>query len=370
MRLKLLIAATGITIELARAAVAFEYEVEGKLENEGYLALGKVVKDATTYFTVSVKDCRWLIQFSADLSKVAGGYKQVAFDGQNLYYFGVRRDSGKNAIWGGAVSRDTVPYSAAIPRAPIIWLAFASSCYLDAHPKKLLPPYSSAMVRAEISAQVVRCSGGARLPRSIVFMDDGFDRTYGKPKVRPAPYDKGFTNAIFTALGFTKVAATEVPREFSLVVFRPSSEARSAGELEVAHVFRGIVTEIREGCTRTDFVPEIPLGIEGRISDTRLASRDAIVPQPFAYRASNWLSMEQVRQLPGFEAYSKAQPLVKDFVPILVTTNKMERAVKESASAVRFGFVAVIVGTSTLLAVFLLWFSKIKRVETNKQQKE
>jgi hypothetical protein len=340
----------------AHNALAVEYEVTGTFEASQHLKGGKSEIIAALHFRVYVRDCKWQIRISSDELSKANSYNLMSFDGNCVYSFGTNPSTGQGRdTWGGAVGPETVPFFGPVPSIPIIWIALASSCSLDETTGVMTPPYSVQLVRAPLPVQIERQTDKVRLPSRIIFMDDGFDRFDGNPSKRPAPYDTGFTNAIFSAQRFTNADGIGLPNEFELRVFSPSVSGKSKSDVALTSHYRGFVSNITHFCSVSDFTPQLP-NSSGMISDTRFAISGAIVPMPFVYRGSNWLSEEELRQNPGFERYLAAQPKKKEFIPTLVTTNMDPRltiGLSKSQSKTRLIVIAALVCASFIPIAFL-----------------
>ena len=157
-----------------------------------------------------------------------------------------------------------------------------------------------------------------RLPQTITFFDDGFDRSEGVPKKRHPPYDKGFTNAIYTVNTFTNIGGYSLPLTFNLKVFVP---AYLGSGITLSKEYNGTINNISAECSLTNFIPEVMS--EGDISDTRFVSADAIRQEQFLYKTNRWLSTNEVETLPGFSNYVVNERLLKNTPPIYVTHGKL-----------------------------------------------
>jgi len=276
----------------------YEYEAEGTLDVVRYLAWGNTQREDSVSFKVYVRDCQWLIHI------VPGKflkYRETSSDSQYMYTLGVLATPGvPQGAWGGLVCPDSVPFCGPIPHAPVIWLALADSCYLDKAGNTLEPPYAQRATRVRLPVQVARNSDVARLPKEIVFFDDGFDRDSGLLKKRSPPYDKGFTNAVYSVGGFTNLGLFSLPISFTLRVFRQADDQRGAVP---DFDYSGTVTNVRPTCSLQSFVPAIPEHRQGTIEDRRLAAGGAIIGQGFQYNATNWPTIAEAEKLPGFAKY-------------------------------------------------------------------
>jgi hypothetical protein len=104
-----------------------------------------------------------------------------------------------------------------------LWLAYASAGYLEPPAAKRLEPIwvlddpNLFLDGFTQEAAWERFPGG--LPRSIVYLNDGKSRTFDGHQSRierwPAPFDRGFTNAVFLAGVSTNLGGLTVPLEFT-----------------------------------------------------------------------------------------------------------------------------------------------------------
>ena len=186
---------TAITVKENKkpSTAAYKYEADGTFDRESHFLLGDVKKWDQVSFKIYVRDNQWFIHATQSNSQI--NYWEVGFDGKTMYHSGVLDEKAvanvnpKPDLWGGSISFDSVPFFGPEPHIPIIWLALASSHYLDEAKDHLLPPpYSIELVRARLPASVTRMDDLPRLPQTITFFDDGFDRSEGVPKKRHPPY--------------------------------------------------------------------------------------------------------------------------------------------------------------------------------------
>ena len=173
-------------------------------------------------------------------------------------------------------------------------------------------------VRSSLATHLLRESGSPGLPKSIAFIDDGFDRSTGKAVKRRAPFSQGFTNAILSSQSFTNVGGMRLPLTFALSVLRPSISARQEAKVELDMVYRGVVSNVSSTCSFTNFVPNLSPATEGIIADERFSPTDAPTPLPIIYRSSRWLTMAEVRLLPEYSNYVAFNHIHPNFVPIRV----------------------------------------------------
>ena len=339
----------------AACADAYEYEADGMLEGETHFALGNVVKEEPVSFKVYVRDCQWLIHITQQNAHTK--YLEIGFDGNTMYYSSMLDEkvianiNPKPPLWAGGLSSDAVPFNGSEPNIPVIWLALASSCYLNDAKDHLIPPYSTDAVRGSLPALVFRVSDLPKLPQTITFLDDGFDRRFGAPRQRPPPFDKGFTNAIYTVNAFTNIGGYSLPRQFTLEVFLPASTG-----IALFAKYNGIVNNARPECSLTNFIPET--GGVGFVNDFRFISVDATRKTGFDYHTDRWLSMNEVEALPRFSNYTIMEHREKNEPAVAIIHGKpasVSLPVSRTPATkwkYNFSMYAIILG-SGLAAVFL-----------------
>ncbi len=238
------------------------------------------------------------------------------------------------------IENSSVPEFRPAPQIPIAWLATASGSYLDTAGNMLIVPYSREQTRAPRRALVTRRIREPRLPERICFLSDsGSD-----PGRYSATFDKAFTNAVFSALGFTNIADLDLPTGFQYEDFMPDQRAAAFGfECE------GKIKAVRSACTLSNLLPRVPAGAGGLISDFRFQSKDDIQGHAFEYRPTNWVARTEVPQLPGFTDYLAWEKGVKSIPKSVPGTASTARLSTKSTQLI---FVALLF-VSTLLIIFL-----------------
>lgn len=230
------------------------FEAEGTLTwffgNEFPKRVGQV--DRTTSFKVRVDGCRWLITvYSPNLS--ASGGKRVGSDGVDTYITlivepqdmspGPDEDT-NSLVWkqhlaraaAGRVAQQAEVLPGGLPPYDIgdshwIWLAFASSCYLHAHPSKRFP-LSFLMLSPYVKDDTapVRWNwhgSDPNLIESFDWLDEGHvNLGQGKRWNRPPPFDRGFTNLHYQVSETRNVGGFLVPWRFTIATTGPPSDPK------------------------------------------------------------------------------------------------------------------------------------------------
>lgn len=295
---------------------AFEYEANGTLNVENFSAARSDQQTNSVNFKVYARNGQWFIRVTEENSPRK--YRDTSFDGETMYVLGVVNTNimtTPSSVWGGSISYDTVPFSGPEPDIPVIWLALASSRYLDETKGFMTPPYSIDVVRASLPVSISRTKQSPRLPQRLLFLANGFDKTYGWLRWDRSLPGKGFTNAIYTVNLFTNVDGCVLPREFTLKILLPDT-SKPRNPMRLVAEYDGIVNRVSAKCSITNFVPVV--GGEGEISDKRFVSPDAIAERPFYYKTNRWLSTNEVESMDRFANYVTTERTMKDVPPVLV----------------------------------------------------
>lgn len=342
---------------MAFGAVAYEYEATGTFEGSRPLADGKIAKQQKQWFHICVRGCQWQVRV---VPEDAGpgfeflDYLESGFDGHDLRTLvSLKANAPGKDRWGGNVTHEPVPLLAIEPHVPVIWLALASTCYLDrAGTSSLVAVYSASVARAPVAVKVMRKDEPPRLPEKIFFLSDGYDRRVGQPRKWPPPYDKGFTNAIYEATAFTNIAGLNLPLHFTVRVLRPGPRG-----LETDIEYYGDVDNIRPTCALKEFGPIMPSGASAQISDFRFVSADALSKHPFRYRTDRWLGEAEVENLPGFGPYAARERELKTIPPVLAKP-------APSRPGPRWARICVVAfAAGTAVPLIFLWLRKPRKLQ-------
>ena len=138
-------------------------------------------------------------------------------------------------------------------RAQFVWFALASrGFFANLTNEYMLPlwaPEDPKTHRQPFSMMVFRelLPEPPQLPAKVSFINDGFYRSYNPVTkvvdVKPlnAPFDKGYTNAIYQVIALTNTAKNTLPAEFVFAVY---SSPLNLGEIPFERVMvRGVVAE-------------------------------------------------------------------------------------------------------------------------------
>ena len=271
-------------------------------------------------FSIKCRDCQWLIR--SRRSDQTTDYEEDGCDGTNVYSLTWFASSSRGFNSGAArITAGIVPFNSP-PLNRILWLIYASSCYLSNAPANRLPALMSSSDRhaylfyPEQPAEWRSTGTAMPLPVVAILYDDGYFRYWpddsfgfmtGPPnaqKWRP-PYDQGFTNAVLSVESFFEHEGGRIAREATFRCFLRKRDGTSPRDLALGTTYTFFGSNISSDIQLTDFRPEVKgvvLVTDKRFEKHKNPTYD--VP----YRMGNSRpSIEEVRQSPDFLKQQKAQ---------------------------------------------------------------
>lgn len=188
-----------------------------------------------------------------------------------------------------------------------IWLTYLSAgLFKRADPDRFPVPVTCNVVSGNYVApmayyfQVARwvASPDTGLPERFVSLDDGTHKEYyGNTLVRlgpyPKPYDRGFTNIVFSVRAYKKFRNWQQPAEAYLEVWWLPINGRA---LERVHSCT-VIAEYFADPPAAPVPPPIPVGI-ARITDLRLSTSNG--PIVLHYTSNRFLDRGELLQLPTY----------------------------------------------------------------------
>ena len=147
-----------------------------------------------------------------------------------------------------------------------VWLAFGSRSHFPATGQGAVDPvvfvekgFRESQLKTE-SQWTVEARPPGLLKFTVEFSDGKTYEPGGKanPKPMPAPYDTGFTNAIFRTLEWTNMMGLRLPRKFELVKFQPDLSSKTEKKLNIAYRMLGEAHSYIIGKLRTNLVSVFP----------------------------------------------------------------------------------------------------------------
>jgi len=276
--------------------VATEFEVDGVLTFQQIGANNKIISEQKENFEVSVKDCQWFIVTEPNPESAKIIRYEIGGENGTIYqvaYFdkkAIDPNSQNTAI--GLIENDVVPENIAGNRITELWLAFASSCYLDGAKSGMLKPIyrmpdpSMRSEDWEDTAKWRRFDDAPHLPQEVVYWYEniigmnGTNRVVIKP---PPPFEKGFTRASYNVDSVTNIGGLTLPLNFSSKEYFLMPRGQTA-DLEVEGLVQGTVTDVKTVCERTSFIPELT---EATYIDERRFNRMPKPVEALAYMVTN-----------------------------------------------------------------------------------
>jgi hypothetical protein len=220
--------------------------------------------------TSRIKNGKWFIvtkprpgKNSADITRYeAGGDGETFY--QVAYYDPKTLDplTLNSAI--GLIENDAVPENIAGNHISELWLALASSSYLNNSKNGMIEPvyyFIDPSMRNEgwmEKASWNRFHDPPHLPQ-LIYLNKNIVGMNGSRRVLiqpPPPFEKGFTRAIYNVEEATNIDGLTLPIKFS---FKELFLNRIVTPVELETNFNiiGNVTAVRTVCERTNFIPEL-----------------------------------------------------------------------------------------------------------------
>jgi len=294
------------------------YEIKGRLEYRVFDISGKPTVQINSEFEALVSTCSWNIRTWREGDNRAH-FNEVSWDPTGMYALrqidgntspdlelkegaivegkpsGTRRP-GNSAV--GTIKTERVPKEDGTQVMPL-WLAFGSACYFDSvsngmyHPVWTVDDPDLWQTNYTVKGQVVRQSSWPYLPLRANYFSDG--KRYARKNDgsllqidEVAPYNMGYTNAIYLVRETTNLNGFSIPVEFGLNRYTPQKGGVARTELIVLTSYDGRV----HSCRLVDeLTPQKPT-LQGKtiITDYRF-SKGTNLQEAVTYSESNvWLS--------------------------------------------------------------------------------
>lgn len=247
----LLVCALGFSICAADAG----WIVEGRLTYSNHFMAPRQAATKESSFRVISDGCRSLIRTTRIDT---GAYVESFIDAETIHtvYFSNRTNlqSSNVVVQTAEVAHREVPRDDS-SNIGYLWLAYGSACYFDTRTTNCLAPL---WVQDDPQLDINGFTMGAewerdhreRLPRRVVYFNDGFMRTQrgGVSIVEPwrPPFDRGFKHAIFEAWNGTNVNGVFIPTEFVFTRNGVRPDGKGGFELSVVTHTEAKAISIRE----------------------------------------------------------------------------------------------------------------------------
>jgi hypothetical protein len=272
------------------------FEVQGTLHYEAYQP-DRTELAVTKEFKVQVKGCDWLIRTSepGSCSYVEAGFRQG-----NLYNFTMwcSNTIGRSSnAYVGLIEADELPDDNG-SQINYLWLAYASTGYLNHETGGALRPIcclDDRALRAEkfkMRSILTRADAEPRLPTWLAYLSDGYYRTVGADGrvvfKAPAPFDQGYTNAVYSVGALTNCGTLQLPLEFSFTRYAVSHDATKPG-LWIRTRIVGKATTVVERLSSRVLLPQFSGAF--RVKDNRFNSANPPLGQlHYEIRDGEWLN--------------------------------------------------------------------------------
>jgi hypothetical protein len=216
-----------------------QYAVAGWLDTLSKTGLEDRGESNRVHFYAEVINARYKIRMARNA--VAGDYYEYAVDdgtmrilhrvsGQTQPLSGAHTDKPGSARYPARVEERVIPPNDGT-RAQFVWLTFASYPQLSRAPKQaLLPIWSPEDPNTRrqpflMETLVTLLPEPPGLPAQLVYLNDGVYRSYNPVTKKfdreplPAPFDRGYTNAVYDVLATTNIAKWVLPSDFVFTVY-------------------------------------------------------------------------------------------------------------------------------------------------------
>jgi hypothetical protein len=309
-------------------ASAQEYEVEGVVSFDHFVAKRR---EPEVSFHVAVRGPKWFIRTTRP-DKLLADYEEAAYDGTNLYYVcsiktavGQRAATGKKTGVNNAIAwiyKGPVLHSDVSHIIAPVWFAYASSRYLAALTNSELEPVIMAPLSTGVydlavpfkqHAEITLSASLPNLPMRVVFFEDGFlrDEMLRAPRKRKPPYDKGFTNAVYSAVNFTNVGGYSLPTTATLRIYAPKDDQFAPNGLGTTHHDVMLHSQYQIALTRAtpqtsleEFQPKLlPTSV---VTDARFVQQQGLLVPYLS--DSNWATVAEITNSKDFKLLAAAAP--------------------------------------------------------------
>jgi len=326
------------------AVRGIEFKVEGIDDFSAFIRSSNFLPDISkrTHFTIIIRDCLWIARTSTEGENI--DYIEAGTDGTNVYVLtsfagDLARRKQTNQVVGPNVANAYVipgaePRISNAEAIPILWLAFASSCYLEQSTTAKLPSLQVTVItpshlKSMLDCDVTRMDGLPKLPVQVVFYHPGITETWREreyapwvtaPKITRAlpPFNHGFTNSSYRVLQTTNLGTFSLPLRAEYLRFFPKQSASTSNDLKLVSAHRITVTNFTMSVNIQAFTPVVP-GVTDAM-DYRFASQEE-APGPVRYRfTEKWLSNDDLRNRPEFKdqvaSNKRLYPLIASVKPV------------------------------------------------------
>lgn len=284
-------------------------------------------------FSVQMDDCQWQITTREKIPRVnLPTQYQTTCDSSNVYVVisfntNIQQSVEVQSILRGKISTNIVTGAAAkslneaaavvfsdIFPDPVkgdhyaipLWLAFASTCYLNIQTNEMLPPpfplapgLDHRTSKMKLKASWQRFNSPPYLPKSIVYYNDGYFYlpSNGKfeKKQYPPPYNEGFTNATFKVIQTTNINGIKLPMAVEFTHFAPLTGGTNNGQTIVIGKYEAMVTKIVANTEMKTTAINAALPLKSLIRDERIKTNvDMADGAIYFSKDGKWLTRREI----------------------------------------------------------------------------
>ena len=261
------------TIAFAAIFLAFGFPVMPFTHAEAYSVKGAMTYEVTvpgratapilSEFELLVEGCTWSMKV-VQVGNRDYAFDHYSYDGTNLVYYSIPRDQTFTNV-AARVESVPVPHRFSPSTGDVVWLAFASGCYLKGVTNNSVicfePLRSSngAFRRWELPCKLSLLPEPPYLPQHfeltrtnlLLALDDD-----GNPFYIPLPnaFPRGFVCTRFESTEFTNVSGLLLPSAFEYTEYRPAPGAKSENALFCSVRVRGTATLLSTTKAHPDIV--------------------------------------------------------------------------------------------------------------------
>lgn len=341
------------------------FTASGAFENTVMSAKGDALSVRGS-FDVYVDNCRWRIRTSKQDESL--DYIEVGGEAGEIYLLASHTNdtmaaakdmksahpAGQLEVAFGQISSGVVPHFAAAENASILWLAYASTCHIQARTNGTLEPIywfgGQYFFNRGLTLPALWQTNHAppHLPSKVIYFSDGYTRGMSKaqePVVQryPEPYQDGFTNAVFEVADYVKSGSNTIPSDFSLTIYRPKPMGYAAKDLLEHRKFHFTLirhTELAQLSFSKPLIPGLTV-----VKDDRFAGANGATQ--YTYTITN--------------RWPTASEVLRD--RRLMPTHPVKRAasaIPEQARPVRMVVLCGLIGSPLVILLLLSWLRNKK----------
>lgn len=279
-------------------------------------------------FQVAVNECQWLIKVQtrtrsdAAPESVLLNYESWS-DATNVYTAGYLKPDDRTrivnelptpsrsraAVGLAFIEKAVVPRGDSNPLIGAIWYAYCSRCYLQTLKKSEMEPpfsvnddlyfYQRGITNLPVLWQPL--DQEPYLPSWIVFLHQGKVLNRDSKEVRlPAPFNKGFTNAVFRVISIRSSGGRVYPQHTTLEIQYPLPDDRKKSlSLRRIQFYDFEITNSTVLPSAFNFVPELSATVN--VIDRRFMKPDR-PRMDLSYTTNRWLTDAEVQALPVYRS--------------------------------------------------------------------